>query len=295
VVVGGGAGGVAEMIEDGVSGVLFQPGEAGACAAALARALAMPDNEARRMGTAAARRILGLCANVTVVAQRVEAFARSRGRGSGAPARRREVVVVNTRRATSGIIERLAAAVREGEGIDFAHGWTRMGERVRAFSTPALETLVWAHQPVGPVAISAQAAADPRIATLLKARGYDGALTCDVPWGLLAMLASAGYHGAVVPDAVMEELPHAAEQPDVAAARAEVDSLKRRCAQQTVAIVQLREELSRIKASRGWRVLQRVYDVLHLVRGRGVRRPRVYDRAEELGAERGARGRNQIA
>src|SRR6185436_16054453 len=71
LIVSAAAGGMAEMIRDGVEGLLFAPGDEASCADALRRALSMPPAEATAMGARAARRILHLCGNEAVVAARI--------------------------------------------------------------------------------------------------------------------------------------------------------------------------------------------------------------------------------
>jgi glycogen(starch) synthase len=74
VVVGARAGGMAEMIRQEEDGLLFAPGDAGACADALEAALGLDARRRRELAVSGARRILSLCANDAVVSARVEHF-----------------------------------------------------------------------------------------------------------------------------------------------------------------------------------------------------------------------------
>jgi len=77
LVVAARAGGMGEMIEDGVSGVLFTAGDGESCAGALARAASMAREEASRLGTGAARRMLDLCGNERVLSARIDGYERA--------------------------------------------------------------------------------------------------------------------------------------------------------------------------------------------------------------------------
>lgn len=298
VVVAAGAGGVSELIEDGVSGILFTPGDPAACAGALRRALSMSPEDARRMGAEAGRRIALLCGNDGVATARIEQYTRARVSPrppTGAP---RDVVVVNTRHVPRQTVDRLARAVREGgggDGIDFAHGWTSHDGRARVYSTPTLESLSLAPRAIGPIALTRTAAEDPRLAPFLTRRRSDDALTCDSPWALAALLAACGYRGAVVPEAVIDTPPTSLEEPELASLHRAAEDLKRLASTRAETIAELRAELNRIKSSRGWSLLQRLYAVLHVLKGRGLRRAHDYHRPEESRPEPGPAGRNQIA
>src|SRR5204863_3261721 len=58
IVIAARAGGMAEMIRDGIDGLVFEPEDSRACAAALRRAAALTPEEAARMGRRAAGRML---------------------------------------------------------------------------------------------------------------------------------------------------------------------------------------------------------------------------------------------
>ena len=71
-VVAANAGGAAEMIEDGSSGLLFEPYDEQGLADALTRALSMSDAERSAMGDAARSRIAELCDPERVINERIE-------------------------------------------------------------------------------------------------------------------------------------------------------------------------------------------------------------------------------
>jgi hypothetical protein len=287
VVVGGSAGGVGEMIEDGKSGVLFAPGDAGACAVALRRALAMSDAERAAMGREAARRIAELCGNERVVARRVELYRASGRESNPAPGRAGspgEVVVVGGDAARCAA---LVEAVRDGEGVDFAHGWTSHAGRVRVFSTPSVAALSRGAREIGPVVVTRDA---------LDALS-DGSNSPDQsPWELAVALAGAGRCGAVVPEVVTEVPPGPGEAAALEEVRQRIEALERSVREWKWRAERAEGELARIRGSRGWAALQRVYTLLHVLKGRGFGRPRDYHPPAATGkAETGGRGRNQIA
>jgi hypothetical protein len=253
----------------------------------------MSDEERSRMGRAAVARILELCGNEQVVARRVALYARSReGRAARGARHKKDVVLVNG--GEGGGAERLIAAVRDGVGVDFAHGWTSHRGRVRVFGTPTVESLALAGRTIGPVAVSREAAEDPRVRRLLRGKGTER--NWESSWGVAAVLAAAGYRGAVVPEVVTEVAPSGLEEPELVAVERAARESARQVAAQREEIAALRGELERIKASRGWGVLQRVYAVLHVLKGRGFPKTGGYDRAGTEATESGGKqGRNQIA
>lgn len=70
-IVAADAGGAAEMIDHGRTGLLFPPGDARALACCLGRALAMPESERTAIGAAAARSIAELCDPDRIIAARI--------------------------------------------------------------------------------------------------------------------------------------------------------------------------------------------------------------------------------
>jgi hypothetical protein len=290
------------MIEDGVSGILFSPRDAGACAAAVSRALAMGDAERAAMGKAAVARIAELCGNERVVRRRVELYGESGARPRSAGARggaRREVVVFDggmpgiepgRGRPGSPAEERLVAAVGDGDGIDFAHGWTSHGERVRVFGTPSLASLARGAREVGPVVVAREVAE-----RVFGGRGVEG----QSPWGVAVALCAAGCVGAVVPEVVTEVGPEPGEGAALGELVRRIEDLERGLRQWKWRAEVAERELARIRGSHGWGVLQRVYAVLHVLKGRGLARGAAgggsYHGAGNEATESGGGGRNQIA
>jgi glycosyltransferase involved in cell wall biosynthesis len=255
VVVAAAAGGMAEMIRDGRDGLLFAPGDAAACASALGRAAQLNPEQWARTGQAAAARMLEMCGNQRVVEQRLDHYRRVIARES-MPSRptRRSMVVVNQGTADAPSIERLARAAEVG-GAVFAHGWTRApGGDVRAFASPCLDTLAVSAREIGPVVVDAS----------IVERDPAKSLVPGNSWNLAFALAAAGHEGIVVPDVVTD----AEDEPLSRVQREAVRELERRAAAGTKAV----QELAQIKASTGWAFLQRCYAILHILKGRGMRR-----------------------
>lgn len=306
-VIAAAAGGMGEMIRDGRDGLLFTPGDADSCAAALRRASKMSDSELGALGSAAARRILDLCGNKPIVSRRVEHYQRVIDRAPAAAPPLRQVIFINAHRVPTADLERLSAPVRCSESIDFAHAWTIHTGHARAFSTPTLESLALAPRQLGPLALSKAAAEEPRIQPLLRQRGPDDQFAAESTWAVAALLVAAGYRGAVVPDVLIEAPLLASEVQEVTAKQRLLEESSRLITTQAEAITELKSELIRIKTSRGWRLLGRFYDVLHILRGRGLSRPldanaspgatphQPYNRPRETGPASASRGRNQIA
>jgi hypothetical protein len=191
VVVAARAGGMGEMIRDGVEGVLFEPENAADCARALARVVALSAEARAEMRRRAAQRMLELCGNGVIAARRIGHYERAiaaRRRGPPGPG---EFIVLGRGRATPGQIARLKRAVACA-GVGFAHGWTRDAERrVRVFSTPREETLALGARDIGPVVVERGAA-----------RGLKNGMSA---WAAAMALCRAGVRGVVAPDVVVGE------------------------------------------------------------------------------------------
>lgn len=252
IVIAARAGGMCEMIRDGRDGVLFEPGDSAACAAALRLAGAMDPAVAVEMGRSAAARILALCGNERIVRERVEHVS---GNGRAAlghgPGETRDWVVVDRNAASEDAVAQLRNAA-EKSGAAFAHGWTRdQSGRVRAFSTPRVGLLALAPRQIGPLVVERRWAERPELEGLLRFTGENDAAAGSSRVVAIALL-SAGATGVVAPEVLTDEAGPGESGHDRAA--------------------ELEAELARIHASRGWGVLQRVYDLLHILRGRGLRR-----------------------
>jgi glycogen(starch) synthase len=201
VVVAAAAGGMAEMIRDNVDGLLFPPSDVEACGRAMARAACMSPAEAGTFGKAAAQRILDLCGNDRVVADRIMHFRAVAARPRPAAPRMGHVVIIRDARAESPDDSRLAQAVAAGDGIDFAHGWTRDASgRVTAHPTPRAERLAASGPSIGSVAVRESALSDPKVGWATTRSGGNGAI--GDTRRLAAALCRAGFTGAVVPEPV---------------------------------------------------------------------------------------------
>jgi glycosyltransferase involved in cell wall biosynthesis len=249
LIVAAAAGGMADLIRDGREGLLFRPGDSRSCADALARAASLDSLTRQTIGCAAAARVLDLCNNQTIVSRRLE-HARSARVPRPAPRPVRRWITIDRSQASDQAIQRLREAA-ESANADFAHGWTRNGtDDVTAFSTPRTDVLIRSSSRVGPLVVDADLAAHPAIARLLEGGALEGR-AFDAALALLATSAT----GAVVPDVITRS-----------------DQLGTSAADQAHRAALLDAELAGIHRSRGWRALERVYDVLHILRGRGLKR-----------------------
>ncbi|MCC6661309.1 MAG: glycosyltransferase family 4 protein [Phycisphaerales bacterium] len=197
VVVAADAGGMREMIRHGVDGLLFAPGDVGACTEALRTAHRMSEAEAACMGRSAAWRILNLCGNERVVEERLRHYRAAASAVRPVASPRPGVMVVDARYKDP-LPTLLLGAIRDG--IGFAHGWTRDDHgRVTAFATPRGGT-VRNGRAIGPLAVEAS------LAAALGPAGRDGVVRVADTRQLAAELLAAGARGTVVP-AVVSRVP----------------------------------------------------------------------------------------
>lgn len=273
------AGGMAEMISGNGDGLLFEPGDIEGCAGALVRAASMSDAEIAEMGRAARARIVAICGTTAIIRDRIDHLERIAESGAARQLRRPSAPPVPLVVIGGGDAAPLVAAVNAGAA--FAHGWVRTDRGIHAFGTPTTAGLAIAHRQIGPIAIS---------------RSALDRLPCGVdwqsPWEVAFALAAAGERGVVVPDFV-SNAPIRTPSPGWPEVRGE--AAVRLCMEVGPAMVaaiaglpskpepgpgnfddaarvrgaSAEAELARIKASRGWRWLQRVYGTLHLLKGRG--------------------------
>jgi len=258
LVIASSKGGTGEMIRDGVDGYLFEAGDAGACAKVLARAARQDPASREALRRSAAARILDYCGNQSIVERRVAHFERTTKRAlpRSSLANAVRVAVVNRGQAADAAISALADAIWVS-GADFAHGWPATKRGVLAFSTPSVRTLSMSPRTVGPLVVRLEAAGLPEVADLLSpdqvsrdsGQSFDS-LRARNTWAVAMALCTAGCRGVCVPDVVVD-VPDRELHP--------VDG-------EVVAT------LETIHSSRGWRVLSGIYDLLHVLRGRGLRR-----------------------
>ncbi len=191
VVVAAGTGGMAEMIRDGVDGYLFEPENAGACAAALRRAASLGEADAAELGRRAARRIADFCSNAGITERRVAHYRRVISERRAPAPGGRPFMVLHRAGATRAQIARLIDAARRA-GAGFAHGWSRdRAGAVHVFSTPREETLGQASGEPGAMVVERSAAGRAR-------RGGS-------PRETARLLCGLGVRGVVVPDVVVDE------------------------------------------------------------------------------------------
>jgi len=273
------AGGMAEMISGDGDGLLFEPGDIEGCAGALVRAGSMSDAELAEMGRAARERIVAICGTAAIIRDRIRNLECVADHGAARQCKRPSTASVPSVVIGGGDAAPLVAAVNAGAA--FAHGWVRTNRGLHAFGTPTTAGLAIAPRQIGTIAI---------------ARSALERVPCGVdwrsPWEVAVALATAGEKGVVVPDFISDA---AVGTPGAAWPDAQGEEAVRLCMELGPAMVAaiaglpskpaprpgnfhqvpgVREasaeaELARIKASRGWRWLQRVYGILHRLKGRG--------------------------
>ncbi|MFI4915290.1 MAG: glycosyltransferase family 4 protein [Phycisphaerales bacterium JB060] len=158
VTVAARGGGMAEMIEDGVSGLLFEPGDADDLARVLGAAAAMSTDARRAMGRAGRDRISTICDDRAVVEARLGHAGRLRpDRPSGKADR--EVALVAFTPVGEELRAALTAALRANTAVDAVAPWFERvgpdGREVVAFSTPSAEQPRLLVEHPGPLAIDA--------------------------------------------------------------------------------------------------------------------------------------------
>ncbi len=255
LVIASDTGGTGEMIRDGVDGFLFKAGDAESCARAIKAAAASSPEARGRMRASAAERIRAYCGNEAILDRRLSHYRRTieKAKERRSVAAGRAFVCINRGAATPHSVGRLIEAL-QSSGDDFAHGWARTHSGVQAHSTPRVRTLSLSARILGPLVTTEEAIDRAGVRGLLRRSGEPGTagdFVADSPWAVAMELCAAGCRGVCVPE-VVEDVSSAELHP--------VDRA-------------LLEELKLIHESRGWRMLNRVYDLLHVVRGRGLRRP----------------------
>ena len=198
VVIASRVGGASELIEDGVSGLLFDSGQVDSLAQVLTRALAMSDAEIRDMGEAARERVQSMCDPATVLDDRLrhaltaEHWREIHGEMS--------LVTLNAGSMIDPGIERLRRAVMQTDAA-FAHGWPKSNGRIIAHATPSVGGYLAGPREVGPVVVQRSwLEREPMCSALPAIEGEIGSVR-DV-WKLLSLILLNGGRGAVVPNAV---------------------------------------------------------------------------------------------
>ncbi|MEO1008308.1 MAG: glycosyltransferase family 4 protein [Planctomycetota bacterium] len=269
IVVAANAGGMAEMIEDGTSGVLFAPGDAASLADAIERAATMAAGQRDAMAAAARHRIATLCEDARVLARRTEHAAGCRPR-LPTPAPDRNVAIINASRASEPQHEQLRAALRANAGVDAVIPWTSRtnadGEAVEACSTPAADRAELLPAHAGPIAT-----------TLALAERLPGAARVDAGWiaadstAALRWLLDQGARVAVLPEVVVGSAGDADDRPGVPVVQRlgeleglanarwhEIDAVRRRADALAADLERTRRELAEIRSSRAYGLARRL-------------------------------------
>jgi len=212
VVIAARAGGMAEMIEDGTSGLLFEPDDAEDLARVLMRATGMSDTERDAMGRAACTRIRSFCDDDSVVSQRL-AHATGLRPQTPRPAVGRRLAFVAFGSVDAGLQDALTTALRSNESIQALLPWFARhgpdGPEVVPFSTPAADRRELVMEHPGPIAVDAD------WWQRLESMGVEGNATA-----VLVALLDLGARVAVLPDSIAGERdPVDADRPGTPAAQ----------------------------------------------------------------------------
>ncbi len=214
LVIAARAGGMAELIRDGIDGLLFTPGDAASCAGALQHACALSPGDRQALGARGARRVLEVCGNDRVIDARTRHYAAvlaSSRRGPGPMVAATDLACINGFYAPESLLARLAGAASQPE-IDFTHGWTAVsgsgsvGRRVIAFETPSTAALAVQPRPLGPLMVRHEALKGAIPVRLTATNGPRPWLHYYAPntWLIAATLCQRGFRGAVVPECVID-------------------------------------------------------------------------------------------
>lgn len=200
VVVASDVGGASELIEDGVSGLLFESGSCESLAITLRRALDMPEQARIEMGEKACERIDSMCSAASVVsARRVHAKGVEHWRDILSDP---ECVAVNTTGVDEDKLKQLCDAVTNS-GAAFAHGWPESKGRIFAHSSPSYAGMLAGPRKIGPMIVRRQWLEKPEVGDFVPAHKGDRFETGDA-WKLAAAICAAGGKGVVVPEAVTD-------------------------------------------------------------------------------------------
>lgn len=190
------SGGIAELVRDGVDGLLFEPHDPGSLADAMTRFHGLPPAERRAMGSSAARRVASFCDNRAAIGAREHLFT-SRvqtpaSHGSDRPSTPGAVSVG----ADAPDLRRVVDRAR----VDFAIGWPRnVDGAVEPFGTPSAAIRSLTTLPCPSIAVA------PDLLARFIGRGGSGdGAAREVAVGpdeLLTWLIEQGCRGAADPEA----------------------------------------------------------------------------------------------
>lgn len=187
------AGGMAEMIRDGVDGQLWAP-TVKAWAEALVSVARADPFYLKMMGDSARSRINAMCANDDIVARRIEHFARCATEDR--PDRDTPVVTINAGDTSADALARLTRAAQRVGG--FGIGWPRGA----AAPSPSARWMAMVDDGVGAVCIE-RAIIDRLRPTLPDLEGEDR-MRCEHAPDLVRALLRAQVPGVVVPGAAVD-------------------------------------------------------------------------------------------
>ncbi|MCW5756185.1 MAG: glycosyltransferase family 4 protein [Phycisphaeraceae bacterium] len=253
VVIAARAGGMAEMVEDGTSGLLFTPADAADLARALQRALAMTPNERGTMGRQAKRRIADICGDFKVVQRRL---AHAAGLIPQLPRAepQREVALLAMTPLAQDTRAALTDALLANAQIDAVVPWfARLGpdgREVVPFSTPGPQHPELLVEHPGPIAL------DTRWWERVQQSSESAA---DLP-SLLAWLIQEGARVAVLPEIVAgraDEGDRPGKPMPVRLSEAE-RALARAHAANVEIVRRFDAERAELHASRAYRLAQRI-------------------------------------
>lgn len=158
ITIAANAGGMAEMIEDGVSGLLFTPGDASDLARAIERAITMTNEQRTVMSRAARQRIVAICDDAAIVARRLD-HAASAAPTLPTPVPHREIAILAYAEISQELRGALTASLRANGAIDAVVPWFARtgpdGREVVPFSTPSADHPELQVDHPGPIAIDA--------------------------------------------------------------------------------------------------------------------------------------------
>lgn len=274
------AGGMAEMIEDGVSGLLFEPSDAADLAQVLRRVGAMSHEERRSMGAAARRRMQQLCGDAPVVATRLEHARATRPR-LGDARLAREVALVAFGPVDDGVRRALTDGLRRNPDVDAIAPWYARvgpdGREVVAFSTPSADDPRLLVEHPGPLAV------DARWWRRLEEEGVEGTATA-----ILAGLIERGARVAALPEvvvpaglAVRDDLPGEPMVKRLSDAeralhggQARLEATERRAQQAEMERDAASAQLADIRSSRAYRLARVLSRIRHAGASKPVESPR---------------------
>jgi glycosyltransferase involved in cell wall biosynthesis len=200
VVVASDTGGASELIEDGISGLLFESGSCESLAITLRRALDMSETSRIEMGECACERIASMCSAAAVVTAR-----REHARGVehwrdilNDP----ECVAINASTADNPKLKQLCNAVTNS-GAAFAHGWPTSHKRIVAHGSSSFAGMLTGPRKVGPIVVRREWLEKPNIASIITSTDAD-MFDVGEAWKLVAAITAAGGEGVVVPEVVID-------------------------------------------------------------------------------------------